>query len=328
MKKYSLIVVFPFFFFIPDFAQQVEPFKPNGGPEIRIFSNFTSSFSDGKNFNKFDITRAYFGYIYNFSRTLTGRVTVDFGNPSAGKFNYTALLRFAYLQYHTENLTLTGGMFYTPQYDIADKRWGYRYIFRNSHDEYGFGPGADIGLYAVYNFSPSVSADLILVNGEGYKLAEADSVFRSGLGITYNLTKSLWFRGYYDTMKKNGNNQQTIECIFSYEDRKFNLTAFFNHQLNHAMVAGQDYTGLSFNGSLFLRNNMKLFARFDDVFSAMIGSSPKPWNNQKDGKLYLAGIEFLLTPGVKLAPNFQGWEPADADLHLISRFVLNAEIRL
>lgn len=328
MKIYSLIVVFSLFFFIHASAQQAEPFKPNGGPEIRIFTNFTSSFSDGKNLNKFDITRAYFGYIYNFSRTLTGRVTLDFGYPSAGKFDYTALLKFAYLQYHTKNLILTGGMFYTPQFNIAEKRWGYRYIFKNFPDEYGFGPGADLGVYAIYNFSSSVSADLILVNGEGFRQAEADSVFRSGLGITYNLGKSLWFRGYYDTMKKNGNNQQTIECIFSYEDRRINLTAFYNHQLNHAMVAGQDYSGLSFNGTLFLRNSMKLFARFDDVFSTRIGGSPKPWNNLKDGKLYLAGIEFLLTPGVKLAPNFQGWEPADPDLHFISRFALNAEIQM
>lgn len=307
---------------------QTEPFKPNGTPEFRIFTNFTSTFTDGKNFNKFDVTRAYLGYIYNFSKTLTGRVTLDVGNPSSGKFNYTALLKFAYLQYHKGKLSVTGGMLSTPQYELGDKRWGYRYVYKTSHDEYAFGPSADLGLSAVYNFTPGFSADLILVNGEGFKLSEIDSVLKTGLGVTYIPMKNLLVRGYYDTMKKGDNNQQTLEAILSFENKKLNLTAVFNHQKDRSLVHGQDISGFSLNGSLFLKHNMKLFGRFDDVYSSRMGNAPHPWNYSKDGRLYLAGFEFLLAPGVRLAPNFQGWEPANGALPFISRFALNAEIRM
>lgn len=68
-------------------AQQEESFKPSGKVEVRIFSHFTSSFSDGDNFNKFDVTRAYLGYAYDFSKRFRGKITYDVGNPGAGKTN-------------------------------------------------------------------------------------------------------------------------------------------------------------------------------------------------------------------------------------------------
>jgi hypothetical protein len=321
-----LILIFPIS--IHASAQNDEFFKPNGNPEVRIFTNFSSSFSDGKNFNKFDVTRAYLGYIYNFSKTLTGRVTFDVGKPSVGNFNYSGLLKFAYLQYRTSKFTLTGGMMPTPQFELADKRWGYRYIYKTSYDEYGFGPGADLGISAVYNFTPWLTADAMLVNGEGHKQMEADSVFRAGIGISFMPVKNFFLRGYYDRMKKNERNQQTFACILSYEDKSFNLTAAYNFQKDRALIAGQDISGLSFNGSLFLKGNKKLFARFDHAYSEKTGSAQNPWNLAKDGKLFLAGFEFSPVTGIKLSPNFQGWQPADENLPFITRFSLNAEIRL
>jgi hypothetical protein len=328
MKKSLLLLLIPVFASIQASAQNGEPFKPNGKPEIRIFTNFSSSFSSGKNFKKFDVTRAYFGYIYNFSETLTGRITFDVGKPSVGNFHYTGFLKFAYLQYHSGKFTLTGGMIPTPQHDLGDKRWGFRYIFKTSHDEYGFGPSADLGISAVYNFSDKFTADALLVNGESFRMAEADSVFKAGIGLSFYPVKNLLLRGYYDTMKKHENNQQTFEYIISYEDKKFNLSAVYNFQKDRAFIKGQDLSGLSLNGSLFLKGNKKLFVRFDHVNSETIGSAQYPWNLSKDGNLFLAGFEFSPVPGIKLSPNFQGWQPADNNLPFITRFSLNAEIRL
>jgi hypothetical protein len=310
------------------FAQKDEPFKPNGKPEIQIFTNFSASFSDGENFNKFDVTRAYFGYIYNFSKTITGRIILEVGKPSSGNFHYMALLKFAYLQYHFNKLTITGGMLSTPQFELGNKRWGFRYLFKSSHDEYGFGPTADLGVCAVYNFTPWLTADMILINGEGYKLMEADSVLKAGIGVSIFPVKNLLLRGYYDTMKKEDNDQQTLECILSYEDKKCNLSAVYNSQKDRALIAGQDIRGISFHGALFLKGNKKLFARFDHVYSEKIGSSQNPWNLSKDGELYIAGFEFSPANGIKLSPNFQGWQPANKNLPFIARFFLNAEIKL
>ncbi len=328
MKKNLLLLLF--LAFIPSFfvsAQQPEAFKPNGKPEVRIFTNFNSAFSDGNNLNKFEVTRAYFGYIYNFSKSWTGRVTYDVGKPSVGNFHYTGFIKFAYLQYHTDKLTITGGMIPTPQYDIGDKKWGYRYIFKTSHDEYGFGPSADLGISAVYKFSDIISADATLVNGETFRSVEADSAFKAGIGLTLIPVKNVLVRGYYDTMKKGNKNQQTVEGILSYENKKVNFTAVYNYQLDRGLISGQDITGLSLNGSLFLKNNKKLFARYDHVYSEKIGNATNPWNFSKDGSLIMAGFEFSPVAGIKLAPNFQGWKPADENKPYISRISLHAEIR-
>ena len=89
-------------------AQQQDAFKPNGKPEVRIFTNYGSTFSDGKNFNKFDVTRAYFGYIHNFSKNWTSRVTLDVGRPSVGNFHYTG---FRPLVFIMAILLITIGVF-------------------------------------------------------------------------------------------------------------------------------------------------------------------------------------------------------------------------
>jgi hypothetical protein len=327
-NSHLLLYILIFTFSNHTSAQNDEPFKPNGKPEMQIFTNFSSSFTDGENFNKFDVTRVYFGYIQNFSKTLTGRVTFEVGKPTTGNFHYTALLKFAYLQYHGNKLTLSGGMISTPQYELGYKRWGFRYVFKSSNDEYGFGPGADMGICAVYNFTPRFATDFTLVNGEGYKLMEFDSVFKAGIGVSYYPVKNLLLRGYYDTMKKDENNQQTFECIISYEDKKFNLSAAYNYQEDRALVAGQDIAGISFHGYLFLNGNKKLFARYDQLYSEKIRSAHDPWNLTKDGRLYMAGFEFSPAPGIKLSPNFQGWQSENRDIPFITRFFLNAEIKL
>jgi hypothetical protein len=148
------------------------------------------------------------------------------------------------------------------------------------------------------------------------------------LGLSFMPVKNFLVRGYYDRMKKNIRNQQTFEFILSYEETKMIVSAAYSFQKERALIAGQDITGISVNGSYALTKNLRLLARFDDVFSRKIGNSLNPWNWSKDGKLLITGIEFILTQGIKLAPNFQGWKPANTDLPFISRFCLNAEIKL
>ena len=156
-RRYTIFaVLFALFAGLPSglTGQEAETFKPGGKPEVRIFTSLSSSFSDGETRNKFDLTRAYFGYNYNFSQKLSGRVVFDVADPSAGKLKFTGMLKFGYLRYQTGKWTITGGMIPLPHYDIGDKRWGFRYVFKPFHDEYGFGGAADLGLSAVYRIAP------------------------------------------------------------------------------------------------------------------------------------------------------------------------------
>lgn len=309
-------------------AQQEESFKPSGKVEVRIFSHFTSSFSDGDNFNKFDVTRAYLGYAYDFSKRFRGKITYDVGNPGAGKNQYSGFLKFAYLQYRTSNFSLMGGMIPLYQYTLTDEKWGYRYILNPFHNEYGFGTPADMGLGAEYKFASWLSADLILVNGEGFKTAEGDSTFKAGAGLNLYPVKNLLVRGYFDTMKKNGANQQTSEILAVYENKSVKLSASYNFQRDHALRKGEDYSGYTFNGTLFLKNNLSLIARYDHLESVTKASASHPWNIAKDGQFFLAGLQLVPVKGVSFSPNYQLWNPAKEGLPSISRLSLHMDIKI
>lgn len=309
-------------------AQQEEFFKPNGTPEIKIFTSFSTSFSNGESFNKFDVTRAYLGYFYNFSKTMMGRVTYDAGNPSSGKFQFAGYLKYAYLQYHKDKLTVKGGMMLTPQYEYCDKKLGFRYISKTPFLEYGFGEAADIGISFMYEFTSLFSADFVIMNGEGNKLMEADSAFKTGIGLTFIPLKNLSLRGYFDNMKKGNISQQSFGFLMSFEIQRFNLSVLYDFQKNHNLIIDQDYSVISLNSSFLLKNNVKLFARFDNNDSKRINNAATPWNISKDGKQYIAGMEFIPVPGIKISPNFQGWQPADRNKPFISRFFLSMEIRI
>ena len=309
-------------------GQVAEAFKPGGKPEARIFTSLGTTFSNGENHNKFDLTRAYLGYGYNFSQRLSARIVYDVADPSAGKLKFTGMLKFALLKYQTDRWTITGGMIPLPEYDYGDKKWGYRYVFKPSHDEYGFGTSADLGLSAAYKINSWMSADMTIMNGEGYKLTEADSTFKTAAGITLLPLKNLSLRGYYDIMTGSGINQHTTEIIASYESKQFTLSMAYNYRKNQNLEEGRDYQGISFNGTVTLSEKMRLFGRYDYVTSTIAGNGHESWNQNKDGRLFIAGLEFALAPGVNISPNYQGWNPAGPEMSFISRFLLSLDLKL
>ncbi|HNZ69421.1 MAG: hypothetical protein QM301_06645 [Bacteroidota bacterium] len=328
MKR--IFILFPLaavFLFSEISAQEGSEFKPGGKVEVRIFTNFTSSFSDGKNFNNFNVGRAYLGYSYNFSENFSGKITYDVGNTGASKNQFSGFLKFAYLQYKKDNFSIMGGMIPLYHYSLTDAEWGYRYILNPFHSEYGFGTPADLGLGMEYKFASWVNADLILVNGESFKMAESDSTFKAGAGLKLFPVKNLMIRGYFDTMKRDGANQQTTEVLAVYENSRFKLSAAYSFQKDHALVKGNDYSGYTVNGSLYLKN-VTLIGRYDLLESVVPDGVLNAWNLGKDGQFFLAGIEFAPVKGVKIAPNYQGWKPADDRKPFVSRVSLHVDIKI
>jgi hypothetical protein len=308
------------------YSQDTIGLKPSGKPEVLIFTDLNSSFSGGKNLNRFEITRAYFGYSYNFSPNWSGRLVFDVGNPGAGKFQLTALLKYGYLQFQKSNLTAKLGMINTTQYDVQEKFWGYRYVLKSFQDQYNMGPSADLGFSAAYNFGSIVSADFIIQNGEGYKTLDVDSVLKTGLGLTITPIKNLLLRAYYDRMKKGQAIQQTTALMAGYSNSHFKLGGEYNFQTDNVLVNGNDFSGYSVYGSLYFNPSFDLFARTDCLTSEKNLQS-NPWNYSRDGRLYQGGIEYLPIKGLKIAPNFQLWQPRNSAEANIYSIFLNAEIR-
>ncbi len=331
MKITLLLLLTAFGFTIkPVNAQNSENFKPSGTPEVLIFSNFNSSTTNGKSLNKFDITRAYFGYKYNFSPTFSGRVTFDVGNPGVGALNYTAYIKYGYLQYQKKDLTVKFGLIQNTMYEMTESYWGNRYIYKVFQDQYGFAASADFGISALYNFSKAISADVMISNGEGYKVLNTDSVLKAGVGVTVHPIKSITLRGYFDNMKKSNStvNQNSGSFMAGYENKSFKIAAEYNYQSNNKLLNGNDFDGYSLFGKVFFNAKTNLFARYDLLKSINNTTKPTSWNFSKDGQFIMLGLEFSPVKGVKFAPNYQLWTPRDHAKSNMSSIFLNVEIKI
>jgi hypothetical protein len=276
---------------------------------MKIYTNYHSTWKDGENDKVFEIQRAYFGYQAKFSEYLSGRLTLDVGDPTFGTLEMTAYLKHAYAQYKKDRITARLGMIGLSQFKLQEDLWAGRYLYKSFMDEHRFGPSADLGAYISYQIHEMVSADLTIANGEGYKRLEADSLLKYSVGGTVSPIEGLDFRASYDYMGKDSA-QQTLAFYVGYTAEKFSLGAEYNQQLNHRRFSGHDLYGLSFYGSYYMKKT-RIFGRFDQLSSAKIGTATDPWNYRKDGQLILIGIEFMPVRGLIITPNYQGWIHAD-----------------
>ena len=124
-----------------------------------VFTNVNSTFNKNGNSKAFEITRAYLGYEYFFSKNISTRINLDVGDPGVGKLQMTAYIKNAFVQYKNEGLTARFGMFGVDQYNLQEKQWGYRYVYKSFQDAYNFGPSADLG--AGFEYSPAKFISLI-----------------------------------------------------------------------------------------------------------------------------------------------------------------------
>ena len=305
---------------------QVDDFVPNGKPVLRIFSNYHTTISDGGSASEFELKRVYLGYEHNFSKNLYAKANIDIGNPGIGKLQMTAYIKHAYLRYQNENLSINFGMISTTQFKVQESAWGYRYLEKSFQDEYKFNSSADLGVSAAYKISEILSADVIIANGEGYKKIEADSTLRTGFGLTITPIINFTGRIYYD-FSTNRNTQSSIATFIGYADERFSLGAEYMKQLNPGFTADRELNGLSFYGTIHAAPRLQFFARYDNLNSNTLSGETTNWNLSNDGQLFVAGLEFSPARGIKLAPNFKGWSPADNSQAFISTIILNCEVK-
>jgi len=305
---------------------QTDTFTPSGKPIALIFSNMNTALNKSGNSSAFEITRAYFGYEYNFSRNISSRVVLDVADPGVGKLQMTAFVKNAFIQYKKDNFSARFGMIGVDAFNLQEKQWGYRYIYKSFQDAYNFGPSADLG--AAFEYSPAkfISFDFSVLNGEGYKKLQADSTFKETIGVTIKPFNGFVLRGYYDMM--NHNFDQTTFAVFAaYTYKNIKTGVEYNNQKNNAMLNNHDFSGVSVYGSLGFAKKFTAFARYDKLWSNTIAGQTNPWNYNKDGQLFMAGVDYSPVSGVKIAPNFQGWSPDNTSKTFTSTIALNFEIK-
>ena len=215
-----------------------------------------------------------------------------------------------------------------PEYGYAEKKWGYRYIYKPSHDIYGFGGPSDLGISVSGTIASWISSDVTLSNGEGFNLKETDSTIKVSAGVTLQPFRNLSLRGYFDNMTKDGISQQTLEFFAAYETGCAGISASYHYRRNDDITEGLNYRGFSINGRVAVNEKINIIGRYDYTTSVTLENEDAPWNLSDDGQFFLAAIEFSLAPGVSLAPNFQGWKPANPEMPFITRILLSLDLKI
>ena len=284
-------------------AQDAKVEEPKGKAIVQVFGNFHSGFGETNNDRGFELDRSYLGYEYKFNNGLSVKGVMDIGKSSdVSDYQRIAYIKNAMVSWKKGNLTLNGGLISTTQFNFQEKFWGYRYVMKSFQDEYKFGSSADLGLSASYKFADWVSADAIIVNGEGYKKIQKNDGLNYGLGLTLTPVKGFQVR-LYGGLNESGQDGKSdvvnMAAFAGYKCDRFTIGAEYNHMLNASNTKGNDQFGYSAFASVKVAKNADIYARFDDLYSK------NDWNISKDEQAAIIGAQFKLGKYVKVAPNFR-----------------------
>lgn len=282
-------------------AQSTQTEEPKGKAIVQVFGNFHTGFGADNDNRGFELERSYFGYEYNFGKGLSAKAVMDIGKSNdVSDYQRIAYIKNALVQWKTGNLTLCGGLISTTQFNFQEKFWGYRYIMKSFQDEYKFGSSADLGISAAYKFADWISADAIIVNGEGYKKLQINDGLNYGLGVTLTPVKGFHIRlygGVNESGEKGKKNTANLAAFAGYKHEKFAIGAEYNQMWNASYKKDADQNGYSVYASARLSKVADLYARFDDLYSK------EDWNKAKDESAAILGAQFKLGRYVKIAPN-------------------------
>ncbi|MBQ8367077.1 MAG: hypothetical protein IJX40_05010 [Alistipes sp.] len=284
-------------------AQDAKTEEPKGKAIVQVMANFHTGFGADNDNRGFELERSYLGYEYNFGNGLSAKAVMDIGKSSSvDDYQRIAYIKNAMVSWKRGGLTLNGGLISTTQFNFQEKFWGYRYIMKSFQDEYKFGSSADLGVSVAYKFADWVSADAIIVNGEGYKKIQINDGLNYGLGVTLTPVKGLQIRvygGLNESGEEGKKSTANLATFIGYKHDKFTVGAEYNHMWNAAYADDANQYGYSVFASAKVAKFADIYARFDDLYSN------DDWNVAKDEQAAIIGAQFKLGKYVKIAPNFR-----------------------
>ena len=288
-------------------AQDAKVEEPKGKAIVQVFGNFHSGFGANNDDRGFELERSYLGYEYKLGDGLSVKGVMDIGKSSdVSDYQRIAYIKNALVSWKKGNFTLNGGLISTTQFNFQEKFWGYRYIMKSFQDQYKFGNSADLGISASYKFADWVSADAIIVNGEGYKKVQKNDGLNYGLGVTLTPVKGFQVRlygGLNESGQEGKDDIVNMAAFAGYKCEKFTIGAEYNCMQNASNKNDADQYGYSVFASAKVSKKAEVYARFDELYSK------NDWNIAKDEQAAIIGAQFKLGKYVKVAPNFKMNKP-------------------
>ncbi len=290
-------------------AQEVKKDEPKGKVILQVFGNFHSGFGAANDDRGFELDRAYLGYEYNFGKGLSVKGVMDMGAKTDG-YDRIAYIKNAQVSWKKNGWTLNGGLISTTQFNMVEKFWGYRYIYKSFQDHYKFGSSADLGVSVAYKPAKWLALDAIVANGEGYKKVQVKDGLQYGLGATFTPVEGLTLRAYAGVNEQpDAENVWNYAAFAGYKHEQFSIGAEYNYMQNYKGAKDHDKSGFSVYGTVKMGKCAEVFARYDNL------ASKDDWALADDEGALLVGAQFKLGKHVKLAPNFRMTMPKadDAD---------------
>ncbi len=299
-------------------------FKLTGKPIVTIFGNYSTGLGSANDVSGFALERCYLGYQFSVLDNLGGKVIFDIGSTkvSGSDLERVAYVKNAMLTWTPGKFTFNFGLIGLEQFDVQEKFWGYRYIWKSFQDEYKFNSSADLGIVAKYQFTEWLGADVTLINGEGYKKLNKDNRYRYGFGITLKPLKPLTLRAYYDRYDGKGDNlkaQQTMALFAGYKQKWFSIGLEFDKLWNAEFVNQHNQTGYSVYATVYASKKISVFGRYDDL-------SSKEHYFKGDQRRAVVGVQYEPFRYLRISPNFQTVNPSVGKS--MSYLFVNAEFKL
>jgi len=305
------------------FSQNIDTqeFKPSGKVILRTFFDFSQGFSQNSDHTGFNITRAFLGYSYQFTPTLSATLIVDAAAGNANG-NIEPHLRNAFVSWTPSKLTLHVGASELYQFLEQEKYWRLRYLLPTAQALYGFGHAADLGVTAVWNFNKFLSVDASVLDGEGYKKIVQNSSTRYAAGISVHPINNFILRAYADiynqsaqmrdvlpetvnvTQTVNYVNQTAFSFFAGYLNSFFSGGIECNKVWNKGFIQGKNLYGFSGFASVNFAKKWLAFARYDRTNSQRPAAFTADWNTT-DGQFFITGVQFQPIKQLKIAPNFR-----------------------
>lgn len=321
------ILIISFIFKYTYASESDTGFVASGKPIVKIYSSLEKSLYEDN--QGFAVDRAYLGYAYKMSPDYSIAVKLDIGSPN-DESEYSKIKRYAFfkeaaLKYKHEKLKINFGLIGLYQYKIQEKIWGHRYLYKSFQDQHKFGSSADLGILLAYDFSKTLSADLSIINGEGYKNLQKDNAFKYTAGITSKFNGVI-LRAYAD-MEKKDYLRSCMSFFAGYDKDKIHAGAEFNYVYSDNETNEKLY-GYSLYASVDIAQKMQLFTRYDYLNSGIREDYNIPWNIENDGSAIIGGIQYMPHKNIKIALNYRDWYPYAENLDNVALIGLNFEYKI
>jgi len=336
MKIVSITFIMLMSVLLLNAQEKQENFKPKGVAFGKVFFNYHLDLTEGSDkVNSFEIQRSYLGYKYNFSDKISAKITLDAGPVGVGS-SYTVFVKIAQLNWQiSKPIKLSIGLIGLKQFDTQEKFWGYRYIFKSFQDEFAFGSSADLGANAEIKIIKNLTANVFVLNGEGYKKKQ-DNMGRLKVGgnLVYKPINGLILKAYYDiyggkfnrgdTLVVDTTSIQTIAFFAGYKINKFRLGAEYDLQKGgekyYHIAADHNLRGYVIYGTYMFAKKWEVFAEYFSFKSNKLEGETDTWNYNKDANGIVGGFQYSPVKGVKASLNYRTFlydNPKNTDENLI-----------